>query len=241
VLCEKPLAPSATECLRAIEAEAKGGRKLITVGYMRRFDPAYVEMRNGLRSGALGRAVMMHCAHRNVSAPDWFTPENSITNSGVHEIDIIRWLLDEEITAIRAIKPRVAKERPGDPVIIILETESGIVADVEVFVNARYGYDVRGELVCEEGTLELARPRPVEVRKDLAQSLAYPPDWRGRFEDAYRLVLQGFVHAIRCGGHAGASAGDGYAATAIAEAGVEALRRGERVEVRLREKPGFYD
>ena len=241
VLCEKPLAPTTAECLRAVEAEVKGGKRLIQVGFMRRFDPAYVEMRNTLKSGALGRALMVHCAHRNVSAPDWFTPENSITNSGVHEIDIIRWLVDDEIAAVRAIKPKGAgRERPGDPVMLIIETAGGILADVEIFINARYGYDVRGELVCEEGTIDLARPAPGEIRRGLNQSKTFPPDWRGRFEDAYRIELQGWVNSLRGGPPVGASAWDGYAATAIAEAGVESLRRGERVEVKLAPKPEFY-
>jgi myo-inositol 2-dehydrogenase / D-chiro-inositol 1-dehydrogenase len=241
VLCEKPLAPTAAEALRAIEAEVKGGKRLIQVGYMRRFDPAYVEMRNTLKSGALGRAVMVHCAHRNVSAPDWFTPENSITNSGVHEIDIIRWLVDDEITAVRAIKPKGrGQEKPGDPVLMILETAGGVLADVEVFINARYGYEVRGELVCEEGTIDLARPWSGETRRALAQSSTFPPDWRGRFEDAYRIELQGWVNSLRGGPPVGASAWDGYAATAIAEAGVQSLRRGERVEVKLAPKLEFY-
>ncbi len=45
VLCEKPLASSATEALRVVEAEVALKRRLIQVGYMRRFDPGYQEMK----------------------------------------------------------------------------------------------------------------------------------------------------------------------------------------------------
>jgi myo-inositol 2-dehydrogenase/D-chiro-inositol 1-dehydrogenase len=241
VLCEKPLAPTAKECLRVIEAEVRGGKRLVQVGYMRRFDPAYVDLRNAVKSGELGRPVIFHCAHRNVSAPDWFTPENSITNSGVHEIDIIRWLVDDEAVGIQAIKPKgTGRPRPGDPVVVLIEMAGGLLADIEIFINARYGYDVLGELVCEEGTLELARPEPAKVRRNLGEARSFPPDWRGRFEDAYRIELQAWANSIQGGSLAGASAWDGYAATAIAEAGVESLRRGERVEVKLAQKPAFY-
>ncbi|MGH8734366.1 MAG: Gfo/Idh/MocA family oxidoreductase, partial [Burkholderiales bacterium] len=68
----------------------------------------------------------------------------------------------------------------------------------------------------------------------------FPPDWRGRFEDAYRIELQAWVNFVRGGPMTGADAWDGYAATAIAEAGVVSLRRGERVEVKLAPKPDFY-
>ena len=75
--------------------------------------------------------------------------------------------------------------------MLILETAGGIFADVEIFINARYGYEVRGELVCEEGTMDLARPAPGEIRHGLTQSTTFPPDWRGRFEDAYRHRVAG--------------------------------------------------
>ncbi len=242
VLCEKPLAPTPGECLKAVEAEAKGGKRLIQVGFMRRFDPPYVAMRETLTGGGLGRALMIHSAHRNVSAPDWFTPENAITNSGVHEFDILRWLFDEEIVAISAFKSRGKRgAMPNDPLLVVCETESGILADVEVFINAAYGYDVRAELVCEEGTMELARPRPGDIRFKGQHALSFPPDWRGRFEDAYRIELKSWVDAIRAGGTTGASAWDGYVAEAVAEAGVRALHSGAREAVKLEKKPDLYD
>jgi len=242
VLCEKPLAPTPEDCLKAVQAEVKGGKRLIQVGFMRRFDPPYVAMREALHAGKLGRALMIHCAHRNVSAPDWFTPENSITNSAVHEFDILRWLLGEEIVAISALRSKGKRNvMPNDPLLLVCETESGILADVEVFINATYGYDVRAELVCEEGTMELARPPatgPVRLKGQVAQP--FPPDWRGRFEDAYRVELQSWVNAIAAGETTGASAWDGYVAEAVAEAGVHALRAGKREAVKLEKKPAFY-
>src|SRR5690349_18343217 len=72
VLCEKPLAPTPAECLEVLAAETKAGRRLVQIGYMRRFDPSYVEMKAGLASGRLGSALMFHCIHRNVAAPSWF-------------------------------------------------------------------------------------------------------------------------------------------------------------------------
>jgi myo-inositol 2-dehydrogenase / D-chiro-inositol 1-dehydrogenase len=52
VMCEKPLAPTLPECLRVVEAEraamAAGGRPLVSVGFMRRFDPGYLELKAAL-------------------------------------------------------------------------------------------------------------------------------------------------------------------------------------------------
>ena len=73
VLCEKPLSQDSRECLEVIAAEVKGGKRLAQIAFMRRFDPAYVEMKAALDKGLIGPALMFHCFHRNVSAPANFT------------------------------------------------------------------------------------------------------------------------------------------------------------------------
>ena len=78
VLCEKPLAPTGKECLEVIAAEVKAGKQLVQIGYMRRFDPAYAEMKAAWTSGVLGKPLMFHCIHRNVSAPSWFDNKMAI-------------------------------------------------------------------------------------------------------------------------------------------------------------------
>jgi myo-inositol 2-dehydrogenase/D-chiro-inositol 1-dehydrogenase len=100
---------------------------------------------------------------------------------------------------------------------------------------------VRAELVCETGTMELARPPAAgSVRLAGAEALPFPPDWRGRFEDAYRLELQAWVDHLGEADAPGSTAWDGYVASAVAEAGVRSLTSGRREAVTLAEKPGFY-
>jgi myo-inositol 2-dehydrogenase/D-chiro-inositol 1-dehydrogenase len=242
VLCEKPLASTPEDCLRLVAAEIETGRKLVQVGFMRRFDPAYGELREAIALEKMGRPLLLHCQHRNAKAPGFFTPEMSITNAAVHEFDIIRWLLGAEITAV-TVPPSVAKgdRRLRDPLMMLIETTGGVLADLEAFMNAAYGYDVRTELVCEEGAMELARPRPAEVRHGGVQALSFPPDWRGRFHEAYRRQAQAWVRSIAGGGPpVGASAWDGYVATKVAVDGLKALATGDRVFVNLDKKPGFY-
>ena len=72
VLCEKPLATDSGECLEIIDSEIRSGRQLVSLGFMRRFDPPYSEMKTALADGKLGRAIMMHNLHRNVQAPSHF-------------------------------------------------------------------------------------------------------------------------------------------------------------------------
>jgi len=240
VLCEKPLATTSAACLEIVETEAKAGQRLVTVGYQRRFDPAYVEMKDSLASGALGRALMLHCHHRNVAAPSWFTADMAISNSAVHEMDIARWLLDDELTSVDARIPAICKTPEGAPVFLTFDTAKGALVTVEVTNNAAYGYEVKGEAVCEKGTLELAQPTLITRKAELAARHSYPPDWRGRFADAYRLELQSWVRAVAAGTPIGASAWDGYLATFIAETACQSLAGQRRKTITPEKRPGLY-
>ena len=156
VFCEKPLAPSSAACLRIMEAELAAGRRLVQVGFMRRYDAGYQAMKATVEDGSIGAPLLMHCAHRNPSVPSYgFTTEMIISDSSVHEIDLVRWLFGEEIVAASVLVPRRSRQAPDgvqDPLILQLEMASGALIDDELFISAQYGYDVRGEVVCESGT-----------------------------------------------------------------------------------------
>ncbi len=242
VLCEKPLAPSIEECLKVIDKEKALRRRLVSVGYMRRFDPGYVEMKRRLDQGELGAALIMHCIHRNVAAPSFMTAPMLITNSAVHEIDIARFVLGREVRRVSVVTPRkTGLANMQDPQILLLEMDDGVVVDAEIYLNAQYGYDVRAELVCEMGTITLTPPHDVTVMHSARQGFAFPSDWRPRFALAYRAELQAWTEALRNGVAAGASAWDGYVATAVADAGLKSLASGQRTEVKLQPRPALYD
>jgi myo-inositol 2-dehydrogenase / D-chiro-inositol 1-dehydrogenase len=232
VLCEKPLATSPDASLRVVEAEAALGRRLVHVGFMRRFDPGYAELKQRLDAGEVGRPLLVHCAHRNPVAPPAFTSEMLITDSIVHEIDTIRWLLGEEIVRTTVFTPRASDLVPDglqDPLVALFETESGRLVDVECFVNAQYGYDIRCEVVAESGTLELAPPVTVSARSAGARADGIAPGFQQRFGAAYVYELQNWI----AGEPAGATAWDGYAAAAVCEAAVESLHTLRTVDVQL--------
>jgi myo-inositol 2-dehydrogenase/D-chiro-inositol 1-dehydrogenase len=241
VLCEKPLAASPEECLRVIEAEIASGRKLVQVGFMRRFDPAYVEMKSALDGGRLGRPLLMHCVHRNAVIPSFFLEGMIISNAVVHEIDIAKFLLGGSIIRARVFRPPAGSAvSDRELVLLLLENDAGQLIDIEAFMAAGYGYDIRGEIVCEHGTVTMQPPVNVQVRHETREAFGFATDWRARFAEAYRLQLQGWVDAIAAGRQVGASAWDGYEATAVAGACLEALARGEPVDVRLERQPAFY-
>lgn len=243
VLCEKPLAASAEASRRVLEAEVTLGRRLVQVGFMRRYDPGYADMKRRLAAGEIGAPVLVHCAHRNPTVPTSFGSEMIITDTVVHEMDTVRWLLDQEIVRATVYTPRStshAAEGVHDPQFVVFETEAGVLADVEAFVNAQYGYDIRCEVVGESGTLTLAPPATVQVRSHGRDAVEVPVRFQERFASAYIHELQSWVEAIAEGRPSGPSAWDGYAAAVVSEACVESLRTGGPADVRLESRPDLY-
>ena len=241
VLCEKPLAPDSAECLGVLQAENALGRQLVQVGYMRRFDPPYVEMKARSTQGGIGAPIMMHNFHRNVSTPLYFTEQMAITNSAPHEFDIARFVLGTEYSAVSAFQPSsLAPGRGVGPVFMVLRTRAGHLVNIEINNNAAYGYDVRCELVCEHGAIALRAPAHIETHLNLGATVEYARDWRPRFEQAYRLQDLAWLRSVESGVPAGASAWDGYVASCTAERAVEALQGGREVEIRYAEMPALY-
>jgi len=243
VFCEKPLATTQEACLRIIDAEVAFGRRLVQVGYMRRYDRAYRALKAVVDSGEIGAPLMMHCTHRNPSVPGHYTKDMAITDTAVHEIDMVRWMFGEEIVGTTVLTPR--KSNNGgelqDPLFLLLEMANGALIDVEISVNIRYGYDIRGEVVGEEGTVALADSSAVTVRKSNQFSGRVPEDWRERFIQAYDVEFQEWIDGVRDGGTYGPSSWDGYAAAVVSDAAVESIRTGRRTVVELGEKPALYN
>lgn len=241
VLCEKPLSQKIHECLDVLASETKAGKRLVQIGFMRRFDPGYVEMKAVLASGKLGAPLMMHNFHRNVSAPANFTGQMAITSSAPHEFDIARFVLDTDYESISVFRPKlVDPNKVGAPVFMVLKTLGGHLVNVEINNNASYGYDVRGELVGEKGSVFLRSPVVSELHLDLQTVTTYPADWRPRFAEAYRLQNSAWLKSIESGKPVGASAWDGYAATLVADAAVKSLECGAPVNVSPVAKPALY-
>ena len=143
VFCEKPLATTQEACLRILDAEMKFGRRLVQVGFMRRYDPAYRAMKEVVTSGAIGAPLMMHASHRNPDVPGHYTADMAINDTAVHDVDVARWLLDDEVIATSVLAPRRNRHAGDlrDPLFVLFEMSSGAIVDIEVSVNIQYGYE----------------------------------------------------------------------------------------------------
>jgi myo-inositol 2-dehydrogenase / D-chiro-inositol 1-dehydrogenase len=237
VLCEKPLTTDIGSAYAIVQKERALGRQLIQVGFMRRFDPEYAALRKLIGDGGLGRPLMVHCAHRNAAVGDHFNSEFMIRDSVVHEVDSVRFLLDEEIASIEVIKGAATGSAPHgtrDPMLVIFETESGAIVTDEIFVRTGVAYEVRTEVVGEKGSAFIGLDQNLQLKStDGRWGGKITPSFLERFGRAYEIELQRWVEAARAGTIDGPSAWDGYAAVAVCEAGVQALRSGVKFHVHL--------
>jgi myo-inositol 2-dehydrogenase/D-chiro-inositol 1-dehydrogenase len=243
ILCEKPLTPDAPSSWEILEAEQRLGEKRIQVGFMRRFDSGYQRLRKVILSGELGELLMLHCYHRVPETPPGFTNEMLINDAVVHEFDIIRYLTGEEIKSVQVRlgrKTRHAHSGQHDPQQVLIETTNGVLADVEIFANSKFGYQVATEAVFEEGTTNIGGDGGPYVRTAGRWGGEITPSFVERFKDAYDDEVKVWVDAARRGEVDGPTVWDGYATAACCEAGVNAQRSGEKVDVSLKNKPSIY-
>jgi myo-inositol 2-dehydrogenase/D-chiro-inositol 1-dehydrogenase len=242
VLCEKPLSQSSSDCLTVMQAEQAASARFVQLGFMRRYDEAYVQMKAALDEGRLGRALMMHNFHRNVATPaSDFTGAMAITNSAPHEFDVVRHVLGTEYTAISAIQPKRSDALVA-PVCMTLETVDGQVVTIEINNNAAYGYDVRAELVGEASSIALNPVAYTRLDAALTTGTAYDADWRSRYREAYVRQNRAFLRFVQTGEFPtlASSTWDGYASAIVAEAGVRALASGQKTPVTMIAQPELY-
>lgn len=217
VFCEKPLAVDPKDCIKIMDAEIAKGKRMVQVGFMRRFDRGYDEIKELVDKRAYGEPLLLHCTHRNPTVDESYDTPMAVENTAVHEMDTLRWLLGENFIKAKVVMPRKQTHNTHanlhDPQMVYLETESGVLVDLEVFVNCQWGYDINCRVVCETGELRLLDPNYHAVRTANNDEVPISRDWSDRFIQAYDNEFQAWVNSVEDGTATGASAYDGYVAS----------------------------
>lgn len=243
VFCEKPLATDQEDAKKIVEAEIKFGKKLVQVGFMRRYDLGYKMLKAHIDNGNLGEPLMVHSAHRNPEVPTMYKEDMPFHDTFIHEIDVLRWLVNDDYDTVQVLIPKQTKNTHSelqDPLMVILKTKTGILLDTEIFVNCKYGYDIQCSVVGETGIANLPEPTSLTLRSEAKLSNEILMDWKDRFVDSYDVELQDWIDATLKGEVNGPTAWDGYFAAVTADACAKARVTGEVVSIGTGDTPDFY-
>lgn len=243
VFTEKPLCTTSADAKEVVDAEIASGKHLVQVGFMRRYDKGYRQMKALLDGGSFGEPLIVKCTHRAISVDPSYTTDMAVTDTAIHEIDVLHWLLDDDWAKVQVVlgkQTKRARKDLIDPQCMIMQTRGGVTVFLEVYVNCGFGYDINCEVVCEEGTISLPAPPFPTVRKDCAVSTPIEQSWINRFIDSYDVELQDWLDAAAKGEVHGPNAWDGYMAERTADALVRAQTSGAIETVSFGETPGFY-
>jgi myo-inositol 2-dehydrogenase/D-chiro-inositol 1-dehydrogenase len=234
VLLEKPLDLNLDRARAA--APSLSGAPLL-LGFNRRFDPDFAALRRHIVSGALGPLESLHITSHDPAPP---SPAYARASGGlfkdmaIHDFDIARWLLAEEVTTVfavtaRLVDPESSDDPDGDTAKTLLRTASGRLCVISNSRRSGYGYDQRIEAFCAGGMARVGNA-PTSGLETWTRSGPGAAPWKDffldRYKEAYRRELDHFVD-VMAGAAPAVTFADGLAALALAEAAALSGRTGE--------------
>lgn len=205
IFCEKPLATN-LEDAKALSLLALKNNSFVQLGFMRRFDAAYANAKKKIDSGLIGAPISMLAIGRDPGCPPIEFAKHSgglVSDMAIHDLDLTRWFFDREAKEVYAKGavlryPELGKIGDIDHCAITLTFENGKVAQLEVSRNANYGYDIRTEVVCENGAAFIGQIKDDSTIILVNDKVECPtiPGFLDRFKDAYLTEMQVFVDDV---------------------------------------------
>jgi scyllo-inositol 2-dehydrogenase (NAD+) len=243
IFCEKPTALTLRETDVMLDAVQKAGVPF-QVGFMRRFDRAYVEAKRQIDAGVIGQPVTVRSISRDPfrTSLEYANPAVSgglIVDMGIHDFDVVRWLMDDDVARVYTetaslVYPELTTVGDVDNAQIVLRFAKGGVGNIEVSRTARYGYDIRAEVVGTEGTLQVGYLQETAVLTMTSAGVRHDvvPHFPQRFGPAYTAQIASFADCVREGKPPLVTAADARAALQSAIAATRSQHEGIPVSVR---------
>ena len=236
IFCEKPLALTLDDT-RAVLAAVESAGVPLQVGFMRRFDEAYGRAKAAIDAGTLGRITTFKAVGRDPMCPPLDYAASSgglILDMAIHDLDLARWLVGSEVHRVWAEGAVLACDGLAsvgdiDNAVISLRFASGAIGSVEVSRNARYGYDIRTEVLGSDAAVSIGEiGNGVLTATDTQVDV---PHFIRRFGNAYRAQIRHFLHCLRQGESPRPNGEDALAAFEIAHAAARSFKEQRPVEL----------
>lgn len=241
IFCEKPISMKIEDAIE-IEKLVSNENAFVQIGFMRRFDSGYKKAKEKIDSGDLGKPVSILAIGRDPGCPPIEFAKSSgglIVDMAIHDIDLCRWYFGCEVTEVYAKGAVVRYPELGaigdiDHASISLEFSNGKLAILEISRNANYGYDIRTEIICENGATFVGKLQDDPVKILSANSMCNNTvlGFLDRFKDAYLNELQVFVSdVLENKEEACVGVIDGVASMIVADAINESLKNNSPVKL----------
>jgi inositol 2-dehydrogenase len=242
IFCEKPLALTLSDCDRAISAAEQAGVRLM-IGHVRQFDAGHVEAKRYIESGAIGQPLVFRAISGDVDPPppsfaDPAVSGGLILDAMYHDLYISRWLMGAEIVRAYAegdalVDPAIGAVGDVDNAVVTLRFAGGSMGTLFVSRTCRYGYDLRVEVIGDEGAVQVGYFRQTPVRLLDRQGVHHDAvrTFPERFGDAFDAELQAFVDSVLHDIEPPVSGHDSRATVAVGLAATRAMHEGQSVTV----------
>lgn len=259
VFCEKPLSLDVAECERVLAVAREHPHLQATIGFMRRFDPSYVDAYEKIASGTIGRPFLIRSQTTDKNDPEGFFVRFAPTSGGifldctVHDIDVARWFFGNAkatrvyATGTIALHEGLRECGDVDNGVAVVEFDGGRLAVFYASRTMAHGSDTHSEVIGTAGALAIGhypRANRVDIYDASGVRNECTPTFFERFEEAFLREAQAFVESVwqrrgldgqgQAGGaappaHLGATLADALEATRIGHALREALASGQSV------------
>jgi len=245
IFCEKPFTLTVEEADEVLDVTQKAGVR-VQVGHVRRYDPPNVRAKRRIEAGEIGDPVIFKSLARDPAPPSVSYMASGVNgmffqDSTVHEFDLGRWLMNDEISEIHAygavlVFPEIAQFNDIDTALLNMKFSRGTLGAVENYMQSGYGYDIRTEIVGSKGTIimgYLQQTAEVVLTAEGARTDVVD-HFLVRFADGYLHQMRDFVQTILADRAPRVDALDGRQAVAVAAAAEQSYREGRAVTVQNR-------
>src|ERR1700751_315424 len=229
IFCEKPFTLTVEEADEVVELTRKVSVR-VQVGHVRRYDPPNVRAKKRIEAGEIGDPVIFKSLARDPAPPPVSYMASGVNgmffqDSTVHEFDLGRWLMNDEIAEIHAyggvlVFPEIAQFNDIDTALLNLKFSRGTLGAVENYMQSGYGYDIRTEIVGSKGTIMtgyLQHTAETVLTVNGAKTDVVD-HFLARFKDGYLPEMRDFVQTILADKNPKVDAFDGRQAVAAAAA-----------------------
>jgi predicted dehydrogenase len=236
ILCEKPLALNLVDAHAALEAVANAG-VLLQIGFMRRYDAAYLSAKQRIEAGEIGEPVIFKSVGRDKDAPPISCYQSQLNgmlfyNNSIHDFDLARWLMQDDVVEVQAyatvaIRPEVANYNDIVAGVVNLKYARGAIGNIESYVQCVYGYDVRTEVVGSKASILVGslQQTPATLLTASGGTRSLADHFLTRFEVAYLAEIKDFVQSVLKDRLPRVSGQDGLRALEIAVAAENSYRQ----------------